>query len=252
MKDLKDKNILYMANLKINTTQNVNLDYKIVSIGERILALVIDLFIFFLYFFVIDLVTSFIDTVFDDDWTVFGLQSLLFLPVMFYSLYMHIIFNGRTIGKMIVKTRVVKVDGSPVHWSNFLIRWMMRIIDLWLFFGSISVLSILFSDKRQRLGDAAAGTVVISTNKQVAINHTILEDVNDSYEPKFIMVTKLSDKDVRLIKETYLIAKRSNDFKTLKALRDKVESVLEIKSELYDRQFLDIILKDYNYYTQSM
>lgn len=241
-----------MANLKINTTQNVNLDYKIVSIGERILALVVDLFIFFLYLFVVDLVTSLIDDVFDDNWTVIGFQSLLFLPLMFYSLYMHIIFNGRTIGKMIVKTRVVKVDGSPVHWSNFLIRWMLRIVDLWLFFGSISVLSILFSEKRQRLGDAAAGTVVISTKKQATIDHTILEEVDDTYEPKFIMVTKLSDKDIRLIKETYLIAKRSNDFKTLKALREKIESVLDIKSELYDRQFLDIILKDYNYYTQSM
>ena len=252
MKDLKGKNNLYMANLKINTTQNVNLDYKIVSIGERILALVVDLFIFFLYFFIIELITSFMDDIFEDDWTVFGFQSLLFLPVMFYSFYMHILFNGRTVGKMIVKTRVVKVDGSPVHWSNFLIRWMLRIIDLWLFFGSISILSILFSEKRQRLGDSAAGTVVISTKKEITIDHTILEEVDDTYEPKFIMVTKLTDKDIRLIKETYLIAKRSNDFKTLKALRDKVESVLEIKSELYDRQFLDIILKDYNYYTQSM
>ncbi len=241
-----------MAKLKINTTQNVNLDYKIVGIGERILALVIDLFIFLLYFFILDVVMSISDDLFTDRWTLFGIQSLLMLPVMFYSLYMHIIFNGRTVGKMIVKTRVVKVDGSPVHWSNFLIRWMLRIVDLWIFAGSISVLSILFSDKRQRLGDAAAGTVVISTKNQVKISHTILEEVEDTYQPKFIMVTKLTDKDVRLIKETFLIAKRSNDFKTLKALRAKVESVLDVKSDLYDRQFIDTVLKDYNYFTQSM
>ncbi len=241
-----------MANLKINTTQNVNLDYKIVSIGERILALTVDLFLFFLYLFVVDLVTSFIDDVFEDDWTVFGLQSLLILPIMFYSFYMHIIFNGRTVGKMIVKTRVVKVDGSPVHWSNFLIRWMLRIVDLWLFFGSISILSILFSEKRQRLGDAAAGTVVISTKKEVTINHTILEEVNDMYKPVFITVTQLTDKDIRLIKETFIIAKRSTDYKTLKALRERIEKVLDVKSDLYDLQFIDTILKDYNYFTQSM
>jgi len=241
-----------MANLKINTTQNVNLDYKIVGIGERILALVVDLFIFFLYFFIIEMITSFMDMIFSDEWTVFGLQSLLFLPIIFYSLYMHIIFNGRTFGKMIVKTRVVKIDGTPVHWSNFLIRWMLRLVDLWIFFGSISVLTILFSDKRQRLGDAAAGTVVISTKNTVKITHTILEEIEDNYKPKFIMVTKLTDKDVRLIKETYGIAKRTNDYKTLKALRTKVESVLETKSDLYDMQYLDTVLKDYNYFTQSM
>lgn len=241
-----------MANLKINTTQNVNLDYKVVSIGERILALLVDLFIFFLYFFIIDLLTSFLDEIFTDDWTIFGLQSLLYLPVMFYSLYMHILFNGRTVGKMIVKTRVVNVDGSPVHWSNLMIRWMLRIVDLWIFSGSIAVLTILFSDKNQRLGDAAAGTVVISTKNNLNISHTILEEVEDCYEPKFIMVTKLTDKDVRLIKETFIIAKRSNDYKTLNVLRVKVESVLETSSDLYDRQYLDTVLKDYNYFTQNM
>ncbi|MCF6307407.1 MAG: RDD family protein [Flavobacteriaceae bacterium] len=241
-----------MAKLKINTTQNVNLDYKIVGIGERILALVIDLFVFFLYLFVVNMITSIIDDVFSDRWTVMGMQSLLLLPIMFYSLYMHIIFNGKTVGKMIVKTRVVKIDGSPVHWSNFMIRWMLRLVDLWIFFGTISILTILFSDKRQRLGDSAAGTVVISTKNTVKITHTILEEVEDTYEPKFIMVTKLSDKDVRLIKETFIIAKRSRDFKTLKALRVKVESILETKSELYDLQYIDTVLKDYNYFTQSM
>ncbi len=241
-----------MANLKINTTQNVNLDYNIVSIGERLLALLIDLFIFFLYFFIIDIITSFLDTVFSDNWTVMGLQSLLFLPIMFYSLYMHILFNGRTVGKMIVKTRVVKVDGHPVHWSNFMIRWMLRLVDLWLFFGSISILSILFSEKGQRLGDAAAGTVVISTKNKVKITHTILEEIEETYQPKFLTVTKLTDKDVRLIKETFFIAKRSSDYKTLKALRDKVETVIEAKSDLYDMQFIDTVLKDYNYFTQNM
>ena len=241
-----------MAKLKINTTQNVNLDYKIVGIGERILALVIDLFVFFLYLFIVDMITSIVDDAFSDSWTVFGIQSLLFLPIMFYSLYMHIIFNGKTVGKMIVKTRVVKIDGSPVHWSNFMIRWMLRLVDLWIFFGSISILTILFSEKRQRLGDSAAGTVVISTKNTVKITHTILEEVEETYEPKFIMVTKLSDKDVRLIKETFIIAKRSRDFKTLKALRVKVESILDTKSVLYDLQYIDTVLKDYNYFTQSM
>ncbi|MCK8522878.1 RDD family protein [Aquimarina sp. D1M17] len=241
-----------MANLAINTTQNVNLDYKTVSIGERMLAALIDFAIFWLYLFIVNFITSLVGTAFQDNWTVFGIQSLLLLPVMFYSLYMHIIFNGRTVGKMIMKIRVVRVDGLPVHWSNYLVRWMLRLVDIWIFLASVGILTILFSDKRQRLGDAAAGTVVISTKQKVKISHTILEELQEDYEPKFTNVHKLTDKDVRLIKETYLIAKKSNDFKTLTALRNKVEDVLEIKSDLYDRQFIDTILKDYNYYTQKL
>ncbi len=241
-----------MANLKINTTQNVNLNYRIASIGERILALLVDFSIFFLYFYIVSLLTSFFDTVFDDNWTVFGLQNLLLLPVMFYSLYMHILFNGRTVGKMIVKIKVVRVDGSPAHWSHYMIRWMLRLVDLWIFVGAIGVLTILFSDKKQRLGDAAAGTVVISTKNKVKITHTILEEIEEKYEPVFLNVTRLTDKDVRLIKETYQIALRSSDYKTLNALRKKVETVLEVKSELYDKPFINTVLKDYNYFTRNM
>ncbi len=241
-----------MANIAINTTQNVNLDYKTVSIGERMLAALIDFAIFWLYLFIVNFITSLLGMAFKDNWTVFGLQSLLLLPVMFYSLYMHIIFNGRTVGKMIMKIRVVRVDGLPAHWSNYLIRWMLRLVDIWIFLASIGILSILFSEKHQRLGDAAAGTVVITTKQKVKITHTILEEVEEEYQPKFLNVTKLTDKDVRLIKETYLIARKSNDFNTLTKLRNKVEEVLEIKSDLYDKQFLDTILKDYNYFTQKL
>ena len=241
-----------MANLAINTTQNVNLAYKTVGIGERILAFLIDAFILWLYLYIVNFITALLGTAFIDNWTVFGIQSLLFLPISFYSLFMHIVFNGRTVGKMVLKIRVVRVDGLPANWSNYMIRWLLRLVDIWIFLGSIGILSILFSNKHQRIGDAAAGTVVITTQQKVKISHTILEEVEEAYQPKFLNVTKLSDKDVRLIKETYHIALRSNDFRTMTELRNRVEQVLEIKSDLYDRQFLDIVLKDYNYYTQKL
>jgi uncharacterized RDD family membrane protein YckC len=241
-----------MANLAINTTQNVNLDYKLVSVGERILAFLIDLLIFSVYLYIVEVISDVMGSSISDNWTVFGLQQLLLLPVMFYSLYMHILFNGRTVGKMVLKTRVVKIDGGPVHWSNYLVLWMLRIVDIWIFSGAVGLLSILFSERRQRVGDFAAGTVVISTKNKVNISHTILEELTETYAPKYSNVTKLTDKDVRLIKETYLIAISSADYKTLNALRKKIESVLEISSEFYDKQFIETILKDYNYYTQSM
>ncbi len=241
-----------MSNLSINTTQNVNLNYKIVGLGERIVAFLIDAFVLYMYLMLVNLVTTAMGYVFSDSWTVFGLSSLIFLPAMFYSLLCHIIFNGRTLGKLIMKMRVVKIDGSPVHWSSYLIRWMLRLVDIWLFLGSVGILAILFSDKKQRVGDAAAGTVVISTKQKTKISHTILEEVTSDYQPVFLNVTQLQDKDIRLIKETFLIAKRTSDYKTLKELRLKIESILGTESNLYDREYIDTVLKDYNYYTQNM
>ncbi|WP_299484753.1 RDD family protein [uncultured Allomuricauda sp.] len=241
-----------MGNLQINTTQNVNLDYKIVSIGERIVAFLIDGFILWMYAFLVNIIIDAMGYIYEDTWTQRGLAALIFLPAMFYSLLMHSIFNGRTVGKMLLKMRVVRLDGTPVHWSNYLVRWMLRLVDIWIFLGSIGILSILFSERRQRVGDAAAGTVVISTKNKTKVSHTILEEIKEEYTPQFTNVTLLTDKDVRLIKDTFLIARRSNDFKTLTALRSKVEGLLSIKSDLYDVQFLDTVLKDYNYYTQKM
>lgn len=240
-----------MSNLQVNTTQNVNLSYNIVSIGERILAFLIDGLILYLYATLISLIGDAIDFAFDDNWTTIGLMSLIFLPAMCYSLIMHSLFNGRTVGKMVMKIRVVRLDGSPVHWSNYLVRWMLRLVDIWIFAGSIGVLSILFSERRQRVGDAAAGTVVISTKNKTKVSHTILEEVEEEYLPVFTNVTQLTDKDIRLIKETFLIAKKSNDYKTLKTLRDKVESLLGSSSKMYDQKYIDTVLKDYNYFTQQ-
>jgi len=241
-----------MANLQINTTQNVNLDYKIVGLGERILAFLIDGFILYMYAFLVDLISDALGLIYDDSWTLRGLAALIFLPAMGYSLLMHSLFNGQTVGKMLLGMRVVRLDGGPVHWSNLLVRWMLRLVDIWLFLGTVGILSILFSQRGQRVGDAAAGTVVISTKKKTKISHTLLEEVEEAYTPQFTNVTLLSDKDVRLIKETYHIALSSGDFKTLTALRIKVDSILKTNSNLYDRQYLDTVLKDYTFYTQKM
>ena len=47
-----------------------------------------------------------------------------------------------------------------------------------------------------------------------AVEEATLEEVEEEYQPQFTNVTVLTDKDVRLIKDTYLIAKKSSDFKT--------------------------------------
>ncbi|MAX71007.1 MAG: hypothetical protein CL868_00115 [Cytophagaceae bacterium] len=241
-----------MSNLAINTAQNVNLDYKLIGLGERMVAFLIDGIMLITYMTIMENLVA-ISEIFDaDTWTQRGFLGLFMLPAFFYSVLCHILFGGQTVGKMIMKIKVVKVDGSPTEWYNFFVRWMLRIVDLWIFSPSIGILSILLSDKKQRIGDAAAGTVVISVKKKHKITSTILEDINDDYEPVFSNVTQLTDKDVRIIKEAYTISRKNNDFKTLTMLKNKICDTLGIETKLYDIQFIDTILKDYNYYTQNM
>lgn len=241
-----------MSKLAINTAQNVNLDYKLVGLGERMVAFLIDGIILITYMTIVENLVA-VSEIFDaDSWTQRGFLGLFTLPALFYSVICHILFGGQTIGKMILKIKVVSVNGAPTQWYNFFVRWMLRIVDLWIFSPSIGILSILLSDKKQRIGDAAAGTIVISVNKKYKITSTILEDVDNDYKPVFNNVTQLTDKDVRIIKEAFTISKKNNDFKTLTLLKTKICDLLQIETKLYDVPFIDTILKDYNYYTQNM
>ncbi|MCH2196379.1 RDD family protein [Kordia sp.] len=246
-----------MSQIQINTTQNVNINFTLAAIGERVVAHVIDLIIKIAYGYVA--IESFYAIFKDSEWFIdmdywsrFAIYSLLVFPALIYSLVLESLWEGQTIGKKIVKIKVVKIDGYQATFVDYLIRWFFRIVDLNLLSGFIAIISVIMSDKGQRLGDITAGTAVISKKNKVLISHTIMEELGNNYKPQYPSVINLSDNDMRIIKETFLIAKKSKDFDTLNKLRTKIEQVMETKSDKATIPFIDIIIKDYNFYTQNM
>ncbi len=248
-----------MVELQINTTQNVNINFIAASVGERILAYGIDWMIKIAYiivtyqimFNVIGMDKWFKEL---DDWSVIAVMLMFYLPVIFYSLIFETILDGQTIGKRIMKIKVVKIDGYQASLADFVIRWFFRIVDFNIMSGVVAMITIITSPKNQRLGDITAGTSVITLKNNVNINHTILEDINQDYKPTYPNVIRLSDNDVRIIKDTFIVARKSKDYKTLIKLRNKIKEVVEIKEvkQSNDAEFISTILKDYNYYTQNM
>lgn len=247
-----------MVELQINTTQNVNINFVAASVGERILAYLIDLIIKLAYIVVTYQVVFKLIGIDDflrgmDYWSIIAVIVSFYLPVVFYSLVFETFLEGQTIGKRIMKIKVVKIDGYQASIYDYMVRWFFRIVDLNIASGIVALITIATSKKSQRLGDMTAGTSVITLKNNVNISHTILEDLEDDYEPSYPNVIKLSDNDARIIKETYARAKASRDFETLSKLRQKVMEVIELKEcNQNDVQFIDTVLKDYNYYTQSM
>lgn len=247
-----------MVELQINTTQNVNINFVAASVGERILAYLIDLIIKLAYVVVTYqiLFKAFeINEMLEDMdmWSIIAIILTFYLPVIFYSLIFETFLDGQTIGKRIMKIKVVKIDGYQASIYDYLVRWFFRIIDLNMASGIVALITIATSKKSQRLGDMTAGTSVITLKNNVNISHTILEELEDDYMPTYPNVIKLSDNDARIIKETYTRAKAARDYETLIKLRQKIIEVIELKEyNQNDIQFIDTILKDYNYYTQSM
>lgn len=68
---------------------------------------------------------------------------------------------GATVGKMALRLRVVKTDGSPISWSESVIRNLLRIVDALPTAYLVGAILIWTSPLRQRLGDRAAKTVVV-------------------------------------------------------------------------------------------
>jgi len=238
-----------MDNFQIETAQNVTIKQNVAPLSTRIGSFLIDMLIIAGYYIIIILIINALGYSLDQSLYVY--YALLSLPVFFYSLFFETLMNGQTPGKYFSKIRVTKLDGSKPTFGSYLIRWMLRLIDISLASGSVALLTILLNGKGQRLGDLAAGTTVISEKKNITINDTLLVDIPEEYKPTFSQVTLLNDKDIQTIKELYLKAKRNENHKTILKLHLKIIALTGIKTEMQPINFIDIVIKDYNYFTQQ-
>ena len=244
-----------MTQLSINTTQNVNIVFTAATVGDRVLACLVDWLIKIAYmilvYYTIFVYTGLLDRLGKmDQWSAMAIIAVCYLPVVFYTLVFESWLEGQTWGKRLMKIKVVKIDGYQASFSDYLIRWFFRLIDLMMFNGLIAVICVSVSKKSQRLGDMAAGTSVITTKSNINISHTILEDIGSEYVPTYPLVIKLSDNDIRIIKETFNNAVARQDFETIGKLVNKVETVTGIKNQSGNNgDFLRTIIKDYNFYT---
>lgn len=236
----------------------MNINFQAASVGDRIIAQLLDLLVkaayvivvYFIFFYLIGL-NEYLDSA--DNWSVMAVVMLFGLPVIFYSLVQESLMEGQTFGKKIMKIKVIKLDGYQAGFGDYLMRWLFRLIEISIGSGIIGLIAISLSSKNQRLGDMAAGTAVISLKNNININHTILQEIDADYVPTYPLVIKLSDNDARIIKETFESALKVKDFRLIYKLRQKIESVTGIKSQSdSDSEFMKTVLKDYNYYTRNM
>jgi uncharacterized RDD family membrane protein YckC len=88
-----------------------------------------------------------------------------FCASVFYGFFLEGYWDGYTVGKKLLGIKVVKEDGSPCTYGSTLLRNLLEIID-GLFYYVVGFIFMASGDKRQRLGDRVAGTVVVNEQPQ--------------------------------------------------------------------------------------
>jgi uncharacterized RDD family membrane protein YckC len=231
-----------MPQIQISTTQNVQIEYSTANIGIRILSQLIDFTILFIYTVSILTITSSLK--------LSGPSILvILLPVFFYSFIMESIFHGQSFGKMILKIKVVRLDGSQASILQYFIRWIFRLIDT-PFYGLIGIISIVMSNKGQRIGDKAAGTTVVSLQKKYDFKNSIYRAVQDDYQVQFPQVELLTEKDIHTINEVMNHYMKNPDIQSRHLMvqaKQAIQKRAGIESAMDSLPFLKTILKDYNY-----
>lgn len=237
-----------MKDFQIESAQNVSITHEVAGISDRLLAWLIDFFILVGYSILASIGMAALNLSPSLDW-VYAL--VLGLPYLMYHLLMETFAYGQSLGKMALKIRVVKMDGNRARFSDYLLRWLLRIIDIAITYGGAAVVTILLNGKGQRLGDIAAKTTVITEKRRHSYRDTIYVDLPENYQPKYPQVTILSDAEIQVIKKIYRRAKVSYNHRIILALSQKTARLMGVEPEERPMNFLEIVIADYNYYAQQ-
>jgi uncharacterized RDD family membrane protein YckC len=270
-----------MGAIKVPTNFNIELEFEVPEFYRRLLALLIDIILQYFYLRIAGEIynsisgNSGLDT--DSQYDMWSIRWLLLLPIMFYHLVCELTMNGQSIGKKIMGLRVVDENGGKPSFSQFVIRWLLRLSDLWIAqillyilyvvatnnvigdaeiillvvfaFGFLvtDIVLVVSSKKGQRIGDILAKTILISIRNKSNIEETVFQEVAANYVPAFPQIMQLSDKDINAIKSILETARKRGDQNMAEAASAKIRSHLKIETNMGAFEFLDILLKDYNY-----
>lgn len=234
-----------MSDVGIFTAQNIFINFRMAGLGDRIAAFVIDGLVMLSYI----LLASFISGLLPDSFTSSWMMVLLYLPVFFYHLIFEYIMNGQTPGKKQMKIRVLQQEGSPATLGSYLLRWMLSPVDF-MMSGGIAMISIIMTQKGQRIGDLAAGTIVVKEKELADYNKKFFHyEAPENHEVNFPTVKhRIEQKDIDVIREALRVRVDNQVAAPAEQIRTVIEKKLEVKTELSTVDFLHKVIKDFNFF----
>jgi uncharacterized RDD family membrane protein YckC len=251
-----------MPLVKLDTGFNIEVEFAITPFHKRFFAYIIDAVIMIAYAILMSKVL--VPVIRDKD----GMEWIYILasfPVAFYFLISEVTMNGQSVGKKVMAIKVITEDGGQPTISQYFIRWIFRMVDfpVWVMstiyadalpwwcaiFLFAGVACILATPHTQRIGDLVAGTLIIDTKTHTSWEDTVFTELSTGYQPRFPQVMQLTDKDLNTLKSIIDTVRKKGDYDLSMRIGERIKSKLRIESDQDSLEFLETLLKDYNYYS---
>jgi uncharacterized RDD family membrane protein YckC len=156
--------------LVVSTPERVAFQYEIAGIGSRFLAPFIDVLVITVIQIVLTIGAAALGGIFNSI-QVFALVELIlsFILIAGYFLISEAAWNGQTLGKRYVRLRAVGDHGEPLTIGQAAIRNLVRIVDFLPAFYAIGIVTMFSNSRAKRLGDFAAGTLVVRDRERISL-----------------------------------------------------------------------------------
>lgn len=186
--------------LDIDTPEGVVFGYQVAGIGSRFIAALMDTSIILavLCLFCCGLWAA-THLYYVDSWVMALATLFIFVLLWGYYIFFEIVWNGQTPGKRRAGLRVIRTDGMPITLVDSLIRNLVRVIDFLPFFYTVGLVTMFLNAQARRLGDYAAGTLVVKEQRDVTLESVRQTVRVGTYRQDLSAIPDLSASDYQLI-----------------------------------------------------
>jgi len=214
------------TSLPIETPEGITFTYELASLSERGKAYLLDLLIRGVAVFVLGL--AFVLLLGPAMEVGVGVWLVVsFLVEWGYFVACEMLMDGQSLGKRLLALRVVKAEGHAIGFYDSVLRNLLRAADSLPLTYAVGAVSMLFTRRFQRLGDLAAGTIVVHERQTWFGNQR--PRLDPGLQPGGHRGVVLSNRERRLLQEFVLRRKRLHP--------ERCEQIAEILAIPYQRRF---------------
>ncbi|MBC5810302.1 MAG: RDD family protein [Candidatus Eremiobacteraeota bacterium] len=178
-------------NVEVATGESVAFSYELAGLGSRFLAYFIDFAIQIAVVIGAVLFFSWLSSAFPQPAKAAGVSKFataivigtlvfaLFMLFFGYFIILEWLWGGRTLGKRLMGLRVVRDGGFPLDFTSSVVRNVVRMLEFGLGFYVVSAAATILSPFNRRLGDMAAGTIVVRDHRYERASYSVGRESGD-------------------------------------------------------------------------